>query len=258
MKIGHQALVIGNWKMNPQTDALAKKLAQELKKALAHRGDAEVVIAPPFPFLGTVRAVQNSGKAFQIGSQDVHHEALGAFTGEVSLPMIKSFDATYVIIGHSERRKAGETDGEVNTKLTAVIKAGLTGVVCVGELKRDHGAQYLGQIETQIREAVKGLSRAKLGSVVIAYEPVWAIGTGQNATPGDVHEMKLFIEKTLTDLYGRNYAQKVRILYGGSVNPKNAGEIMKDGMVDGFLVGGASLNAKDFATIVKVVNEVTK
>jgi triosephosphate isomerase len=163
-----------------------------------------------------------------------------------------------VIIGHSERRKAGETDGEVNTKLTAVIKAGLTGVVCVGELKRDHGAQYLGQIETQIREAVKGLSRAKLGSVVIAYEPVWAIGTGQNATPGDVHEMKLFIEKTLTDLYGRNYAQKVRILYGGSVNPKNAGEIMKDGMVDGFLVGGASLNAKDFATIVKVVNEVTK
>lgn len=256
MKIGHEALVIGNWKMNPQTDAMAKRLATDLKKTLAHKGDVEVVVAPPAVFLPIVHGVQNSGKSFRMGAQNVHTESLGAFTGEVSLPMLKSFDVRFVIIGHSERRKAGETDGEVNAKMTAVVKAGLTAVVCVGETKRDHGAQYLGLIEAQIREAVKGLSRAKLGNLVIAYEPVWAIGTGNNATAGDVHEMKLFIEKTLTDLYGRNYAQKVRILYGGSVNPKNAMEIMKDGMVDGFLVGGASLNAKDFGAIVGAVKAV--
>jgi triosephosphate isomerase (TIM) len=250
MKLTHEPLVIGNWKMHPQSEAMAKRLALDLKKALARLDGVEVVIAPPSIFIPTVREARNSARAFKMGAQDVHHETLGAFTGEVSIPMQKSFDVTYVIVGHSERRKAGETDVEVNTKLTAVIKAGLTSVVCVGETKRDHGAQYLGDIERQIREAVKGLSRAKLGNLVIAYEPVWAIGTGNTATPDDVHEMKLFIEKTLTDIYGRNYAQKVRVLYGGSVNPKNAAEIMKDGMVDGFLVGGASLNAKDFSGIV--------
>ena len=170
--------------------------------------------------------------------------------------MLKSFDVRYVIVGHSERRKAGETDEAVNARVTAVIKAGLTAVLCVGEAKRDHGAQYLGDIEGQIRKACAGLSRAKLESLVVAYEPVWAIGTGHTATPEDVHEMKLFIQKTLTDLYGRNYAQKVRVLYGGSVNAKNAGELMRDGMVDGFLVGGASLNAKEFSGIVSAVRLV--
>lgn len=250
MKLTHEPLIIGNWKMHPQSESMAKRLALDLKKALARVDDVDVVIAPPTLFIPAVSLVRSSGRAFKIGAQNVHHETLGAFTGEVSIPMQKSFDITHVIIGHSERRKAGETDSEVNLKLTAVIKAGLTAVVCVGEAKRDHGAQYLGDIERQIREAVKGLSRAKLGNLVIAYEPVWAIGTGNTATPEDAHEMKLFIEKTLTDLYSRNYAQKVRVLYGGSVNQKNAGELMKDGMVDGFLVGGASLNAKDFVAIV--------
>ncbi len=250
MKLTHEPLVIGNWKMHPQSEAMAKRLALDVKKALARLDGVEVVIAPPSIFLPIVHEARSSARAFKMGAQNVHHETLGAFTGEVSIPMLKSFDIAYIIIGHSERRKAGETDLEVNTKLTAVIKAGLTAVVCVGETKRDHGAQYLGDIERQIREAVKGLSRAKLGNLVIAYEPIWAIGTGNNATPDDVHEMKLFIEKTLTDLYGRNYAQKVRVLYGGSVNAKNATEILVNGMVDGFLVGGASLNAKDFSGIV--------
>jgi triosephosphate isomerase len=256
MKIGHEPLVIGNWKMHPQTDTLAKRLAQDLKKALAHKDDVTVVIAPPATFLATVGAVRNGAKSFRMGAQNVHKESLGAFTGEVSLPMLRSFGVEYVIIGHSERRAAGETDAQVNEKVMAVVKAGLTAVVCVGETKRDHGAHYLGDIERQVREAVRGLSKAKLGNLVIAYEPVWAIGTGQNATPEDVHEMKLFIEKTLTDLYGRNYAQKVCILYGGSVNAKNAGDIMKDGMVDGFLVGGASLSAKDFTAIVESARSV--
>lgn len=250
MKLGHEPLVIGNWKMNPQTDAMAKRLGTDIKKSLARTDGVEVVVAPPTIFLSVVHAARGSASAFRMGAQNVHPENLGAFTGEVSIPMLQSFDVTHVIIGHSERRKVGETDGEVNKKMTSVIKAGLTAVVCIGETNRDHGAQYLGDIERQIRTACAGLSRAKLGHLVFAYEPVWAIGTGNSATPSDVHEMKLFIEKTLSDLYGRNYAQKVRILYGGSVNSKNAAEIMRDGMVDGFLVGGASLTAKDFSGIV--------
>ena len=258
MKLTHEPLIIGNWKMHPQSEALAKRLALDLKKALARLDGVDVVIAPPSIFISAVHAARTSARAFKMGAQNVHHEALGAFTGEVSIPMLKSFDVTHVIIGHSERRKGGETDVDVHAKLTAVIKAGLTAVVCVGETKRDHGAQYLGDIERQIREAVKGLSRAKLGNLVIAYEPVWAIGTGNTATPDDVHEMKLFILKTLSDLYGRNYAQKVRVLYGGSVNPKNAGEIMKEGMVDEFLVGGASLNAKDFTGIIVAARQLRR
>jgi triosephosphate isomerase (TIM) len=258
MKIGHEPLVIGNWKMNPQTDEMAKRLAVEIKKGLGQKSDVTVVIAPPAIFLPIIAGVRSSGRGFQIGAQNVHPESIGAFTGEVSLPMLKSVAVTYVVIGHSERRKAGETDADVHAKMTATIKAGLTAVVCVGEAKRDHGAQYLGEIESQIREAVKGLSRAKLGNLVIAYEPVWAIGTGNTATPGDVHEMKLFIEKTLTDIYGRNYAQKVRVLYGGSVQPKNAAELMREGTVDGFLVGGASLHAKDFCGIVEAVRNTAR
>jgi triosephosphate isomerase len=256
MKIGHEALVIGNWKMNPQTDAMAKRLALDVKKSFAREDVVEVVIAPPSIFIPTVQAVRNSGRAFQIGAQNVHAENLGAFTGEISLPMGKSFDVSHVIVGHSERRRMGESDTEVNTKTLAVIKAGLTAVVCVGEGKRDHAAQYLNDIESQIRTAVRGLSKSKLTSLVIAYEPVWAIGTGQNATPGDVHEMRLFIVKVLADIYGRNYAQKVRVLYGGSVTPKNARELMQEGTIDGFLVGGASLVAKDFSAIVASVRAV--
>ncbi len=256
MKLGHEPLIIGNWKMNPQTNTIAKRLAADLKKVLGRNDGVEIVIAPPSPFLPLVHEVRGGKKPFKLGAQNVHTENLGAFTGEVSIPMLRSFDVTHIIIGHSERRKAGETDAEVHLKTAATIKAGLTAVVCVGETSRDHGAQYLGDIERQIRTVCNGLSRAKLSSLTIAYEPIWAIGTGNTATPGDVHEMKLFIEKTLTDLYGRNYAQKVHILYGGSVNPKNATELMRDGMIDGFLVGGASLNAKEFAGIVSAVRAV--
>lgn len=253
MKRIHEPLVVGNWKMNPQSADSAKRLAQELKKILTKMRDVEVVVAPPTIFLPTVHAVRNSGTAFKLGAQHVHYEPLGAHTGEVAIPMVKSFDVSCVIVGHSERRRAGESDEVVGHTVTALIKAGLTPILCVGEVERDHGAEYLAHIERQIRSALKGISRSKLESLVIAYEPVWAIGTGKNATAEDVYEMKLFIEKTLTDLYGRAYAAKVRVLYGGSVNPKNAGELMRDGKVDGFLVGGASLSAKDFMGIITAV-----
>ncbi len=141
----------------------------------------------------------------------------------------------------------------VHEKLVAVIKAGMTAVLCVGEKMRDEGGLYLSGIEAQVRRALAQVPKAKLGQVVIAYEPIWAIGTGKTASAEDVHEMKLFIEKVLSDLYGRNYAQKVRILYGGSVNEKNARELFVEGAVDGFLVGGASLHADVFIDIIKQV-----
>jgi len=253
MRKGISPLVIGNWKMNPQTRNAAVRLAKELKTPLAKIRDIDVVIAPPTLFLESVHKIRNDSKVFHMGVQNVHHEKLGPHTGEVSIPMIKDFDVSHVILGHSERRADGETDVQINTKLLAVLKAGLTPVLCVGERKRDEGGHYLTFIEQQIRKGLAQVTRTKLSSVVIAYEPIWAIGTGENATPGDVHQMKLFIEKTISDMYGRNFAKKVRILYGGSVNEKNATELYTEGAIDGFLVGGASLHADAFVSIVKQV-----
>jgi triosephosphate isomerase len=256
MKKDIPPLVIGNWKMNPLSISLSTKLGTELKKSLVSIKDVEVVVAPPFVYLGAVHKVRNGSRVFRMGAQNVFHEKLGAYTGEISLPMLQEFGVTHVILGHSERRAHGETDAQVNTKLTATIKAGLVGVVCVGEMTRDHGAHYLTHIEMQIRSACAKISKGKLDQVVIAYEPIWAIGTGNTATADDVHEMRLFIEKVLSDMYGRNLAQKVRILYGGSVNAKNAQELFVNGTVDGFLVGGASLHADEFTQIVKATRTV--
>jgi triosephosphate isomerase (TIM) len=256
MKLGHNPLVMGNWKMNPLSPNAAKRLALDLKKGLSRIEGVEVVVVPPAVFLPIVEGVRNSKGAFFIGSQNVHHEKLGGFTGEISIPMLEAFGVTHVIIGHSERRRDGETNEMIQKKMASVIKAGLTAVLCVGETARDHGGHYFNDIETQIRQGLAGLSKAKLGHVVIAYEPVWAIGTGHTATPSDVHEMRLFIEKTLADLYGRTYAQKLRVLYGGSVNPQNAELLMAEGTVSGFLVGGASLHADEFIQIVKLTKKV--
>jgi triosephosphate isomerase len=250
MKTGIHPLVIGNWKMNPQTGTLANKLAKELKKSLRSNSGVDVVVAPPSIYIDALSKIKGTSRAFSLGAQNVHHEKLGSHTGEISLSMLKSYGVTHIILGHSERRKEGETDVSINLKLNATIAAGLTGIVCVGETKRDAGGNYLSLVETQVKAALKGVPKNKLGQLAIAYEPVWAIGTGENATPGDVHEMKLFVERIVSDLYGRNLAQKVRILYGGSVNGKNARELFTLGMVNGFLVGGASLDADEFAQIV--------
>ncbi len=255
MKKAIRPLVIANWKMNPQTVSVAKRLASDIKKDLARIDSVEVVLAPPAPFLSVVEEVRNGSKKFKLGAQNVHWEKLGAKTGEVSVLMLAGFGVSHVIVGHSERRAAGETNTEVNKKVRAVLKAGMTAVVCVGENKRDHAGHYLNVVEGQVREACAGLPKAKLSDLVIAYEPVWAIsegdGKGQTATPGDAYEMKLFIRKVLSDIYGRNDAERVRVLYGGSVNGKNAESLTKEGMVDGFLVGGASLRAPEFIQIIK-------
>ncbi len=251
MKKATHALVIGNWKMNPQSVTMATRLATDVKKGVTRVEGVEVVLAPPSVYLEAVHRVQNGSKSFALCAQNVHAEKLGAHTGEISLSMLKSFDVTYVILGHSERRAEGEQNQAINKKVHAALKEGIKPVVCIGEQKRDREGHYLTFIETQIREVCAGITKAKLGNVVIAYEPIWAIGTGENATPEDVHEIKLFIQKVLFDIYDRATANRVRVLYGGSVTAKNALAIMEGGLVDGFLVGGSSLNAVEFSNIVK-------
>ena len=254
MKKRMAPLVIGNWKMNPQSLSLSVKLATAIEKKLKKAiNDVEVVLAPPFVYLCDITKVRGRKKTFSLGAQTVHHAKLGAFTGEISLPMLLDMGVTHVVVGHSERREKGATDEQINQKLLAITKAGIIGVVCVGEKERDAAGHYLNDIEQQIRKAFSHIPRTKLEQVVIAYEPIWAIGTGENATAHDIHEMKLFIEKTLTDIYGRNFAQRVRIIYGGSVNKRNAHELHHEGMMNGFLVGNASLNADEFVEIIKLV-----
>jgi triosephosphate isomerase (TIM) len=249
-------LIIGNWKMNPNTSETAIALAKELKTALVKIKDVEVVVSPPSIYLESVKKIRNGSHVYMLGAQNVHSEKNGPYTGEISLSMLTDVGVSHVIVGHSERRQSGETDEQVRKKLHAILKAGLVPIVCIGEYTRDESAHYLSFIEHQIRHACAGISRSKLNRIVIAYEPIWAIGTGNTATSEDVHEMFLFIKKTLSDMYGRNYASHIRIIYGGSVHEKNAKQLFVQGAIDGFLVGGASIHTREFVGIINMVRSI--
>ncbi len=242
-------LIIGNWKLNPGTPAEAKELAQALKKQSSKIEGAKIVVAPPFIFIPEV-AKALSGK-LSLGAQDMHYEERGAVTGEIGGGMLASFGVSHVIIGHSERRALGETDDMVSKKVHAALKRKLTPVVCVGERTRDKEGRFYHDIAAQVKYLMKGLPPVAMTRVVIAYEPIWAIGTGATATAENVKEMQLFIMSTLSKITDRKTAAKVRLLYGGSVKASNAKELHDEGGMDGFLVGGASLDANEFITIVK-------
>lgn len=244
-----ELLVVGNWKMNPPTIAAAKRLFLDIHKRLGTRPTSvRVVIAPPFPFIGGLSELSPS-KRIALGAQGVYFESEGAHTGEVSISMLKSVGASYVIIGHSESRARGETDLDIYKDTQQVLGHRVNAIVCVGETERDKAGNYFTVIETQLRAALRDIEKAQLQYLSIAYEPVWAIGTGNTATARDAEEMKLFIQKILADECGRAAVGKVRILYGGSVDPDNALDLLSGG-IDGFLVGGASLRARDFASII--------
>jgi len=247
----HIPLVIGNWKMNPATKVEAKTLYQAVKKTVSKQTGVQVVVAPPFPFLGECGGVRPAHLA--LGAQTLSSADGGAFTGEVSARQLESYDVTYVIIGHSERRAMGETDADVLAKVQTALKRKLTAVVCIGELTRDNDGQFYSVVGQQIRTLTSALSGAEMKKVVLAYEPIWAIGTGKTATVDDVKEMQLFIHSVLTKAYDRAVASKVTILYGGSVKPNNAMELYQGGGMQGFLVGGASLDPVDFGMIIKSV-----
>ena len=247
------AIVAGNWKMN-----LDRAKARELAAAVAaRRGEAaavELVLCPPALYLETAGAALAAAKSdVGLGAQNVHEKPSGAFTGEVSPPMLLDLGCRYVILGHSERRTLfAETDAVVNAKTKAALAAGLTPIVCVGETLEEREAGRTAAVVTaQVQGSLAGLSAADLEQIVVAYEPVWAIGTGKVATPAQAQEVHALIRSQLASLASPAVAAKVRIQYGGSVKPDNAADLAAQPDIDGALVGGASLKADDFLGIAK-------
>ncbi|MDQ7779872.1 MAG: triose-phosphate isomerase [Planctomycetota bacterium] len=244
-------LFAGNWKMYTNTRE-AGELAAGVRKQLGELDAVDVVLCPPFVYLADVVDVVR-GSRIGVGAQNTHWEAQGAFTGEIAPAMLKDIGCTYVIIGHSERRHGlGETDQLVHKKTAAALAAGLTPIVCVGELleEREQGKTN-SVLERQVHGFLKGLPSESLGRIVIAYEPVWAIGTGKTATPAQAQEAHIFIRKEAAKATTPAVAAGMRILYGGSVKPDNAKELKSQPDVDGALVGGASLKADSFAAIAR-------
>lgn len=242
-------IIAGNWKMN-KTPSEAMELIDRLIP-LVKDTDIDVVVCPPFVCLAAAReAIEGSN--IKLGAQNMHFEDSGAFTGEVSPVMLKAMDVEYVLIGHSERRQYfGETDGLVNAKVLAAIEHGLIPIICVGETleQREQGiTEELVRLQTKI--ALKGVSAEEAKKVVIAYEPVWAIGTGKTSSSEDANEVIGTIREAISSIYGQEVADAVRIQYGGSAKPNNIGELMAMPEIDGGLIGGASLTAEDFEQIV--------
>jgi triosephosphate isomerase len=251
--MGRTPFVAGNWKMN-KTVGEALDLVRELKKTIAGVKEVEVAVAPPFTALYAVRRELES-TPIRLAAQNLYWEEKGAFTGEVSPLMLKEVGCHYVIIGHSERRQYfGETDVTVNRRIKAALAQGLKAIFCIGETlkEREDGKTFL-VIERQIEGGSKGLGDKEMRNIVIAYEPVWAIGTGRTATPEQAEEVHRFIRGKLERLYVREVSEEVRIQYGGSVTPENIRGLMNQPNIDGALVGGASLKAESFSKIVRFI-----
>jgi len=244
-------IIAGNWKLN-NTEKEAVELVTALRNDLVDVNAIDIVVCPVFTVLPVVHDIlleSNIG----LGAQNVYWEDSGAFTGEISAPLLKDIGVQYVIVGHSERRQYfGETDETVNKRIKAALAHDLTPIVCVGEVlqEREDGKAFE-VIQRQCEGAFAGLSAAEMEKLVVAYEPVWAIGTGKTATPDQAQEVHKFIRDLLAKLYDDNVAQTVRIQYGGSVKPENSAELMSQPDIDGALVGGASLKADSFVGIIK-------
>ena len=243
-----KALIAGNWKMNT-TLAEALALVREMKEGLDRIEGVEKVICPPFISLALVKELLQ-GSSIKIGAQNMHFEERGAYTGEIS-PLMLSGICDFVILGHSERREHfKETDERVNEKVRAALKAGLTPILCLGEKLEENEAGKTEEVVTrQVRAALEGIESPR--GIVIAYEPIWAIGTGKAATPSESNDTIGVLRRTVAQLYGEELAQGMRILYGGSVTAANIAEFMAEYVIDGALVGGAILKAREFLSIVE-------
>ncbi|WP_337174033.1 triose-phosphate isomerase [Paludisphaera sp.] len=251
-------LIAGNWKLNPASTEAAAALADDVKNGLGPATDVHVVLAPPFVFLSRIdQALENS--PIGLGGQDLHWETSGAYTGEVSAPMLVDVGCTHVIIGHSERRHGmGETNEQVNAKLKAALAAKLIPIVCIGETKDERlGEKAEAVLLEQLAGSLAGLTAEEAAGVVLAYEPVWAIGTGLTATPEQAQAVHAFIRRWLSETFGEATAARIVVQYGGSVKPDNAAELLACPDIDGALVGGAALKAADFLAIIKAGQEVT-
>lgn len=246
-----KTIIAGNWKMN-KTNVEAVAMLTELKAAVADVKNVEVVIGAPFTALSdAVKAV--AGSSIKIAAENMYPKASGAYTGEVSPEMLKAIGVEYVILGHSERREYfHETDAFINEKVKCALSYGLTPILCIGEKLEDREAGRTDLVnETQIKGGMAGLTKKEAVKVVVAYEPVWAIGTGKTATPEIAEETHKAIRKVLAEMFGAEAAEEITIQYGGSMKAENAKELLAQADIDGGLVGGASLEAESFAKIVK-------
>jgi triosephosphate isomerase len=245
-------IIAGNWKMN-KTVAEALDLVRGLKIELANVKEVDIVVCPPFTALSEVSKAILETKNIRVGAQNMSEHNMGAHTGEIAAGMLKEFSVRYVILGHSERRQyQKESDALIAKKAAAVHAASLKPIVCVGEtLAEREGSQTEQVLDTQVRGSLAGLTKEQMAETIVAYEPVWAIGTGKTASTQQAQDAHAFIRGVIAKMFDDSVAKKVRIQYGGSVKPSNARELMSQPDVDGALVGGASLEARSFADIIK-------
>ena len=249
--MANKKLIVGNWKMNPTSRDEARQLVKGIKRAAGKIKNAGMVICPPFVFLRDAKELLNGGRV-SLGAQDIFWELNGgAHTGEISGVMLKELGVRFTLIGHSERRAIGETDEMVNKKIKAALKVGIVPIVCVGEKERDSHGYYMAAVKSQVEYGFAGVPGTALKNCIIAYEPIWALGNKDFETPAPetAVEMNIFIKKTLAETHGVRRAHDIRVLYGGSVNPKNAGDFLKEKDIAGLLVGRESLDAKKFLAI---------
>lgn len=249
-------LVIGNWKMNPVSEREAEKLFINIAKNLPTLKKTEVVICPAFIYLSKLKKIS---KKVALGAQDCFLDSTGAFTGQISAEMLSNIGVKYAILGHSERRELGESNALINKKIKSALSSDLVPILCVGDKERDENHEYFNFVKVQVEECLNGIQKNLLGKVIIAYEPIWALSTTLNrkdATPDDSREMNVFIRKILSDKFGVK-TEMPKIIYGGSVNEKNIADFIKNGGIDGVLVGGASLDPKKFLEIINITENIS-
>jgi len=246
-------LIVANWKMNPQSPVEAEFIFDGIAKVSKNVKDIDIVICPPFPFLFLSKKIKN--KNISLGAQNLFYETEGAYTGQVSSKMLSGLNAKYVIVGHSESRKQGDTNEIINKKIISSLKGKISPILCIGEKERDSHGEYLSFLKKQIHECLALISKSQLKSIIIAYEPIWAIGANatREATCEEFIEIRIFIKRVLSDLYGINKANQMNIIYGGSVHPDNAKTFIFDGGAGGLLVGRDSLIPKKFGEILGAI-----
>ncbi len=248
-------LIVGNWKANPDSLRLAKSILSGLQKASAKSKNIDVVVCPPVIYLESLR---NQARGISLGAQDLFTEPNGAFTGEVGYVSLLETKIKYAIIGHSERREAGETDEEIGKKIKTALSVGISPILCIGEKFRDKDMSYLGVLKQQLLVAFKEVPKAKVRNVIVAYEPVWAIGKGAEraARPDEIKEVVIFIRRVVGDMYKTSAVPPIKIIYGASVDGNNAKYIVEESGVGGLLVGRASLAPKVWGEIVKALSQI--
>ncbi len=247
-------LIIGNWKMNPASATEANELANKIKSVATDLKNIHTVICPPFVYIDVCK-VKSDSDNFHLGAQSVSRDVEGAHTGEVSAKMLKDIGVEYVIAGHSEERSRGDTDDIVSSKLSRLLEVGLKPVVCIGEAMRDpESGIHFDFLREQMRKTFNNIPKKYAKDIVLAYEPVWAIGATEPMLPDQIYETVIFIRKIFSDIFDAKLAMKVPVLYGGSVNYRNAESILLTGKVDGLLVGRESVNITGFSELLKVVD----